>query len=55
MNQFNMSPIMRGNYSGNYSGHNSDRALDHLYNAMNEASSEEERMAIKALVDRHSR
>lgn len=46
---------MRGNYSGNYSGHNSDRTLDHLYNAMNEASSEEERMAIKALIDRHSR
>lgn len=46
---------MRRGYSGSYSGHNGDRALDHLYSAMNEASSEEERMAIKALIDRRSR
>lgn len=45
----------RGGYSmDNYSGHGREKMLDNLYSAMEDASSEEERMSIKALIDKMS-
>ena len=42
-------------YSMNYSGHGADRMLDNLYSAMTEADSDEQKAAIKNLIDRYAR
>ena len=41
-----------GGYSNGYSGHGSERMLENLYKAMDDADSEEQRMAIMNVINK---